>query len=107
MRRLCSTGELSSFRTPGGQVRVWRAQLNVYRLGFSKSTVSSRGSSPALDDKREALHDLALELRERRLRRDLKKLEDEDAEVERTLSEAAKAEQLRNALALEQSRLQR
>jgi excisionase family DNA binding protein len=104
LRRLCSTGHLPSFRTPGGQVRVRRKHLDAYAQGddIGNSVAPSR-----VDGKREELQSLNLELQERRLRRDLKRLDEEDAEVERKRAAMISAEESRNKAAIEESRLLR
>lgn len=105
LRRLCSTGQLRSFSTPGGQIRVWRTQLDAYRQGLVLSSRSAPSS--ALESRRESLQSLTLELQERRLRRDLKKLEEEDAQGESDRDASIEAEELRNRAAIEQAREQR
>ena len=105
LRRLCSTGQLPSFSTPGGQVRVWRAQLDAYRQGLYPRSGSAPSS--AVENRRETLQNLTLELQERRLRRDLKKLEDDDADAERHRGASIEAEQLRSRATIEQAREQR
>jgi excisionase family DNA binding protein len=104
LRRLCSTGQIASFRTPGGQIRVWRNHLDAFLQGSPSKSASVR--SP-LDSKREDLQSLTLEIRERRLRRDLQKLENEEAEAERQRASSISAEELRNRAALEESRVRR
>ena len=105
LRRLCSLGRLPSFLTPGGQVRVWRNHLDAYLQGLPPKAAGP--PSPVLENKREALQGLSLELQERRLRRDLRKLDDEDADAERERAASIEAEGLRDKVALEQFRLQR
>ena len=105
LRRLCSLGQLPSFRTPGGQVRVWRNHLDAYLQGSPSKSAGL--PSPALETKREALQNLGLELQERRLKRDLRRLDDEDAEAERERASLIETEGLHAKVALEQSRLQR
>lgn len=104
VRRLCSEGRLPSFRTPGGQVRVWRKHLDSFRQG---APVTNGIASVALENKRESLQTLNLELQERRLRRELKRLKDEEVEDEQDRAASIEAEEQRNRSALEEARLQR
>jgi len=58
LRRLCSTGEIPSFCTPGGQVRVWRNHLDGYRQGLAPREL--RAASSPLENKREGFCDAVL-----------------------------------------------
>ena len=97
LRRACSTGQLSSFRTPGGQIRVWRKSVDSYRQGSVTQTPIAGG---IVESKRESVQALNLELQERRAKRELQRFDDEDAATERRHETSVRA-------VLEQSRLQR
>jgi excisionase family DNA binding protein len=97
LQRLCSDGRLPCFYTPGGQIRVARTGLEAFRDGSG----SARGSRPigataasgAIQSKRETIETLTLEMQERRARRELRRMEEEDAEPDRRRTAAAQAEE--------------
>lgn len=95
--------KLKALRSPGGHLRVKRADLD--RLLRPESAVSVSTSS-VLQIKRERVEELSLELQETRARRALRKLNEEDAEADRRRGEAQRAEMLANKRALAELRLQ-
>jgi excisionase family DNA binding protein len=105
LRRLAEAGKIRSFRTPGGYIRIRRADLDAYKQSLSSSSVP--GVPSRVDSGREDVQMLSLELQQRRLRRDLQRLDEEDAEAERKRAEAVAAEQVRSQEALEQARRER
>jgi len=110
VKRLCSQGNLRSFRTAGerGHLRVSRADVEAFRQG--SGSVPPVASSNVLAARREHVAELLLEGEELRAGRDLQKLRREEAEEQARLREEAKAqrrqiEQQAEALRLEQARL--
>ena len=103
VRRLCATGQLPATRTPGGHYRLRRKDLDVL---LQQSKPSPMTPSP-LESQRAGVQDLTFELQARKLKRDLRKLDGEDAETERKRAAVASAEESRYAAALEEARLQR
>jgi hypothetical protein len=63
-------------------------------------------ASSVLQSKRERIEELALEAQERRAKREIRKLDEEDSEAERRRSAAAQAEELDRRRAVEETRLQ-
>jgi len=100
-RRLAAAGKIPSFRTPSGNVRVLRRDLDEYVQSSSSSSVP--GLPSRVDSGREENQMLSLEFQRRRLQRDLQRLNEEDAEGRRNRGEAADAERAQ----LEQARLER
>jgi hypothetical protein len=84
-------------------MRVLRADLDKLLRHASNAPVSA---SSVLQNKREGLETLNLELQERRVKRELSKLSEEDAEADRRREAVVRAEQLEDKRALEESRLQ-
>src|SRR5579864_4655772 len=108
LQRLCSDGRLTCFYTPGGQIRVTRTALEAYRDGSGSGRGGhSIGGSGVIQNKRESIESLNLELQERRARRELRRLEEEDAEPERRRAAVVQAEEQARRAELEESRLQR
>jgi len=107
IQRFCSDGGLPCFYTPGGQIRITRTALEAYRTGSESARAGRSTSTSAIQNKRETLETLNVELQERRLKRQLKQLDDEDAEAESERAASIEAEQLRHRATLEESRLQR
>ena len=105
LKELCARGRLGSFRTAGNHVRVAKADLERFRQGSG-----SPGPAPVssvLQNRRERIEELGLEVQERRAKREIQKLEDEDTEAERRRAAAAQAEDLEHKAALEEACLQR
>jgi excisionase family DNA binding protein len=80
VRRLCSSGQLHCFRTPGGQLRLRVADVEAYQQGsVSPAAPAASVSSGIVQNKRETLDTLRLELQERQFKRELAKLDQQDA----------------------------
>ncbi|MBI3668750.1 MAG: helix-turn-helix domain-containing protein [Acidobacteria bacterium] len=105
VKRMCSAGDLPSFRTAGGHVRVPRVDLMRFREGHG-STASAPASS-VLQNRRERVEELGLEAQELRAKREIEKLRGEDSEAERGQTMEARAQVLAQRRALEEARLQR
>lgn len=75
-------GQLASFRTPGGHLRIPSESIGAYRDGRPHRTNPGSTGSTALQGRRENLEGLRLETEELRARRDLRKLQEEEQEVE-------------------------
>jgi len=103
IKRLVAEKKLRATRSPGGHMRVRRADLD--RLLRPESPVSVSPST-ALAAKRESVEALSLELQAERVKRDLSKLHAEDAEADHRRAEAQRAEMLANKRALAEIRLQ-
>ena len=104
--RLCSTGELVNFRTPGGHIRVRRKDLEEYVERTAVSASAPRVENTRLSGEREETQALSQQLQQRRIKRDLARLDEEDAEAERKRAEAVAAEHARSQAVLDQVRLQ-
>jgi len=92
IKRMVHHGELQSFQTPGGHLRIATASVERIRTGRAQE---SRGREPSsvLKNRRERVEELALETQEIRARRDLRQLHKEDAqEAERDRQEVAEEE---------------
>jgi excisionase family DNA binding protein len=103
VKRMCAAGQLGSFRTPGGHVRVRREDLERFLRQASPAPILT---SSALQTRRERIEELALEAQERRAMREIRKLDQEDAETERQRVAAAQAEQSKRKRVAEDARLQ-
>jgi excisionase family DNA binding protein len=90
LQRLCSDEKLASFRTPGGQIRVSRTAVESYREGFGVQSPRRSGSA-VMQNKREGIEALTLEMQERRARRELRRMEEEDTQSEQQRAAAAHA----------------
>lgn len=104
--RLARSGELPSYRTPGGQHRFRREDVEKLasvngRAGGAPSSVSR------IQNKREELEALNLEVQARRARRDLASLDAEDEAAEQRRTEERRAESLARRRVLEESRAKR
>ena len=95
-RRLAEAGKIPTFRTPGGYVRVRRLDLDAFK-SLSSSIVPAIPSR--VDSAREENQMLSLELQHKKLRRDLRRVDEEDAEAERKRAAAVAAEQARSEAA--------
>jgi hypothetical protein len=84
-------------------MRVLRADLDRLLRHASDAQVSA---SSFLRNKREGLETLNLELQERRVKRELARLAEDDAEAERRRKSTARAEEQERERALEETRLQ-
>ena len=104
IKRMVNEKKLKASRSPGGHMRVRRAQLDG--LLRPETSVSNVASSSALAAKRESLEALTLELQAERVRRDLDKLRNEDAGAEQRRAEVQRAEMLANKKDFAEIRLQ-
>lgn len=107
LRRLEQEGRLRFYRSPGGHVRIDRAELD----GLLRNSASSRAStsapvSPVLQNRRERIEELTLEVQELRAKRDLDNLRADDADRRRERMESRRAETESRNLAIEQERVQ-
>jgi hypothetical protein len=106
VKRMCKDGTLGWFRTrgPHGHIRVLSESLEKLRKGGEAPSVAA---SPGLvRGKRENVEVLRAEIEERKLKRELRHLDEEDSETERRRAAAAQAEELDRTRAVEEVRLQ-
>lgn len=93
VRNWIGSGDLESFQTPGGQVRIFSESIESL---ISRQHVPAKGQakpSSVLQAKREEVEELSLEVQKQRTKRELEKLERETREEEEERQEAKKAEQ--------------
>lgn len=83
VRALVARGQLASFRTPGGHLRIPSESITAYRDGRPIRTNPTNTTSTALQSRRDNLEGLRLETEELRVRRDLRKLQEEEQEVKK------------------------
>ena len=95
--RFVRAGRLRSYPTPGGQHRFRRG--DVERLSGGQSDASSRPSASAIQSKRDEIEALNLEVQARRAKRELDRIEAEDAEPERAQADARRRAELEAARA--------
>lgn len=95
VRALVARGQLASFRTPGGHLRIPSESVASYREGRPNRTNPANITSMALQGRRENLEGLRLETEELRVRRDLRKVQEEEQEVENRRKAEAQATALR------------
>ncbi|HUI76050.1 MAG TPA: hypothetical protein VLX32_13960, partial [Candidatus Acidoferrum sp.] len=100
---MATEGQLASSRTPGQHMRVLRAAVDGLLRHAGGTPVSA---SSVLQNRRERVEELALEVQELRARREIGKLREEDSESERRRTEERRAEAVANERALAESRLQ-
>lgn len=110
VRRMAADGELESFKTSGGHLRIPRESIEAMRTGHAEKREAA-GPSPVLRNRRERLEELTIEAQEHRARRELRKLrEEEQQEIERKETEAQareiEAAQRQEELDLERERLE-
>ena len=110
VQRLCSEGQLSCFRTPGGQIRVLRSDIDAYRQGLglaARSGLAVAGApSSVVQNERDEIETLNLEVKKRLVKRQLKKLNDEDSEDQRERQAAIQAQEQARRAELDSTRLQ-
>jgi excisionase family DNA binding protein len=82
VRALVARGQLASFRTPGGHVRIPSESIAAYRDGRPNRASTVSTTSTTLQGHRNNLEGLRLETEELRVRRDLRKLQAEEQEAE-------------------------
>jgi excisionase family DNA binding protein len=90
-RALVARGQLASFRTPGGHLRIPSESVAAYRDGRTNRTNPANTTSTALQSRRDNLESLRLETEELRVRRDLRKIQEEEQEVENRRKAEAQA----------------
>jgi excisionase family DNA binding protein len=95
VRALIARGQLTSFRTPGGHLRIPSESVAAYRDGRPNRTNPANTTSTALQGRRDNLESLRLETEELRVRRDLRKIQEEEQEVENRRKAEAQATALR------------
>ena len=103
IKRMATEGQITSARSPGHHIRVLRA--DVERL-LRRESAAQVSASSVLQNKRERVEELSLQLQETRAARELRKLSEEDAEMERRRAEAKRVHELADKRALEETRLQ-
>ena len=92
VKRMAADGEIETFRTPGGHLRVTGESVQQLREGTTKET-RHREPSPVLKNRRERVEELSLETQELRAQRDVSKLRKESAEeAERDRQEVLRRE---------------
>lgn len=101
--RMARSGKLRSFRTPGGQHRFRREDVERLRSG-SSGTADSAPPLSTVQNKREEVESLNLEVEARRAKRELARIESEDEDTERQKYETRRAETLANKRALAEIR---
>ncbi|HEV2495231.1 MAG TPA: helix-turn-helix domain-containing protein [Terriglobia bacterium] len=111
LKRMAADGQLESFRTPGGHLRILAESIEAVRE-HRQQPRPLRDASPLLHNRRERLEELTLDAQELRARRELAKLRREEAEeAEQRESEAEERERQQaerlQALAVEQARIER
>lgn len=104
LKRMCEAGQLESYRSPGGHVRVIRASLE--RFLRDASSAPQVPASSVLANKRERVEELSLQLQETRAMREIRKLSEEDSEMERQRAETQRAQDLANKRAVQETRLE-
>ncbi len=104
VKRMCAAGQLSFFRSPGGHVRVVKADLERF---LRRASPALPPASSVLQNRRERVEELGLEAQELRAKREIEKLRKEDSEAERGRTMEARAQVLAQRRALEETRLQR
>ncbi len=92
VRRMAADGELESFHTPGGHLRVTRESVDAARRG-TKEKREAAGPSPVLRNRRERVEELALEAQELRAQRELERLRREQEEEQAELDAEAEAQE--------------
>ncbi len=95
VRSLVERGQLASFRTPGGHLRIPSESVAAYRDGRPNRNNPANTTSTALQGRRDNLESLRLETEELRVRRDLRKIQEEEQEVENRRKAEAQASALR------------
>jgi hypothetical protein len=105
IKRMCRGGQLAWFRTrgPNGHIRVLAESVEKFRQPRDNP---SAASSRLVGGKREGLEALRAEIEERRLKRELSKLDAEDSEMECRRVAAAQAEEFERERATEEVRRQ-
>jgi excisionase family DNA binding protein len=105
VKRMCSAGQLASFKTAGGHVRVPRPDVERFRQGHVSAAPAP--ASSVLNNRRERVEELGLEAQELRAKREIEKLREEDTQTVRARTMAVRADTLAQRRGLEETRLQR
>jgi len=101
--RFARNGKLRAYRTPGGQHRFRREDVERLAAGDGSSR-DTRPSTSTVQNKRDEVESLNLELQARRAKRELAHIESEDEASERERAEARHAEALAHKRALAEIR---
>lgn len=102
LKRMAEEGRLKFSKSPGGHVRVARADVDH----LLRHSANASPASSVLQNRKERIEELGLEAQERRAKREIRKLDEEEDEAERVRAEAQRAETLANKRALAELRLQ-
>ena len=104
VKRLIRNDELAWFRTrgPNGHIRVLAESVEKFRQPAATRSAVAFGLAAG---KRENVETLRAEIEERKLKRDLSKLDVEDAEANRQREAVTRAEELERKRVVEESRL--
>lgn len=103
--RLARAAKIRSYRTPGGQHRFRREDVENLAAGEGHATTARSVASP-LENKRQEIESLALDVQARRAKRDLQRLEAEDAAADEERAEARRQEESARQAEQEQRREQ-
>lgn len=104
LKRMAKEGRLKFSKSPGGHIRIARADLD----GLLRHSPSSPAPvSSVLQNKKERVEELVLETQELRARRELDRLQEEDADRDRQRAAARRAEAATRELALAEQRSRR
>jgi excisionase family DNA binding protein len=112
VKRMVAEGRLEAYRTPGSHLRVLAESVDAMREGGGTRAHCVRDASTVLQNRREHLEMLNLEVQEHRTQRELEKMraeEREEAERRRAEAEAREREtaQRQQQLELEREALER
>lgn len=102
--RMVRNGKIRSFRTPGGQHRFRRTDIETLAAG--RETTPTHPAS-IVDNKRDEVETLNLEMQARRAKRELARMEAEYAAEEQRAAEARRTEALAHKRALSEMWMQR
>lgn len=102
--RMARDGKIRSFRTPGGQHRFRREEIERVAAGRESAP---RPAVSTVENKRDEVETLNLEMQARRAKRELARMEAEDAAAERDAAAVRRSEELARKTALSEIRLRR
>jgi|SRR6267154_2417625 len=105
LKRMAEENRLNFSRSPGGHIRIARADLDG--LLRRQSSNPSAPASSVLHNRKERVEELVLESQELRAKRDLERMREEDEERERQRAEVQRAEAVARELALAEQRSRR
>ncbi len=111
LKRMAADGHVEGFRTPGGHLRIVAESIEAIREQRPQVR-PVRDPSPVLQNRRERLEELTLDVQELRAKRELERLRQEKTQEEaeqlaRAEDREREAVERREALALERERLAR